>query len=95
MAVGAAVFIIRFLRSFQIEAQEKLEELQAEQLRAAQQRETLKGELYRQVIEAQEAERQRIARDLHDETGQSLTALGLGLRGLSRSIRQDKNKEML
>ena len=94
-AISAAVFIVRFLRSFQIEANQKLEELQAEQLRASQQRETLKGELYRRVIEAQEAERQRIARDLHDETGQSLTALGLGLRGLSQSIEKDKNKKTL
>ncbi len=88
-AIGAAVFIIRFLHSFQIEADQKMEELQAERLRASQQRETLKGELYRRVIEAQEAERQRIARDLHDETGQSLTAIGLGLRGLSRSIKKE------
>ncbi len=85
-AVGSAVFIIRFLRSFQVEANQKMAELQADRLRASQQREALKGELYRRVIEAQEAERQRIARDLHDETGQSLTAIGLGLRGLSTSI---------
>ncbi|MBT7071051.1 MAG: sensor histidine kinase [Anaerolineae bacterium] len=87
-AVGAAIFIVRFLRSFQVEADQKMAELQAERLRASQQREALKSELYRRVIEAQEAERQRIARDLHDETGQSLTAIGLGLRGLSTSISQ-------
>ncbi len=86
-AVAAAIFIVRFLRSFQVEADQKMAELQAERLRASQQRESLKGELYRRVIEAQEAERQRIARDLHDETGQSLTAIGLGLRGLSTSIK--------
>lgn len=33
---------------------------------------------------AQEAERKRIARELHDETGQALTALAAGLRGISR-----------
>jgi signal transduction histidine kinase len=41
------------------------------------------------VVAAQEAERQRIARELHDETGQALTAIGLGLRGVSSAI--DKN----
>lgn len=33
-----------------------------------------------QVISAQEEERKRIARELHDETGQALTSLSLGLK---------------
>ena len=47
----------------------------------AQRHERLLGELLRQVVGAQETERQRIVRELHDATGQSLTAVGLGLRG--------------
>ena len=39
----------------------------------------VRGELLHRVVSAQEAERQRIARELHDGTGQTLTALGLGL----------------
>jgi signal transduction histidine kinase/HAMP domain-containing protein len=38
-------------------------------------REQLRGELLEKVITAQEEERKRIARDLHDDTSQSLTAL--------------------
>ena len=52
----------------------------------AQERETLLANLLSQVVGAQEAERQRIARDLHDATGQSLTAISLGLRGLENSL---------
>lgn len=44
-----------------------------------QQKEQIRGELLRRVISAQEDERKRIARELHDETSQSLTALMVGL----------------
>ncbi len=43
----------------------------------------LRGELLHQVIAAQEEERKRIARELHDETGQTLTALRLCLERLA------------
>jgi signal transduction histidine kinase len=43
------------------------------------QKEQIRGELLRRVISAQEDERKRIARELHDETSQSLTALMVGL----------------
>jgi signal transduction histidine kinase len=93
-AIGAAVFVIRFLRAFQVESDRKMEELREARVHEAQQREALSGELFRRVVGAQEAERQRIARDLHDETGQSLTAIGLGLRGLASSL-SPRNKPAL
>jgi PAS domain S-box-containing protein len=40
-----------------------------------QHKERLRGELLKKVITAQEEERKRIARDLHDDTSQALTAL--------------------
>jgi signal transduction histidine kinase len=82
-AAFASVFVIRFLRAFQVESDSKIAELQAAQLHESQQREHLRAELFRRVVGAQESERQRIARDLHDETGQSLTAIGMGLKGLA------------
>jgi signal transduction histidine kinase len=53
------------------------------------QREELLGELLHQVVSAQEHERQRIARELHDGTGQILTGLGMGLAAASDSVSKD------
>jgi len=42
-----------------------------------------RDELRRALAQAEEAERRRLARELHDEAGQRLTALSLGLQALS------------
>lgn len=53
----------------------------AEQAERAQ----LRAEFVNRVIAAQEDERKRISRELHDSTGQSLTSLLLGLRRLEEA----------
>ena len=40
----------------------------------------------RRVVRAQEQERRRLARELHDETGQALTSILLGLKELEQAI---------
>lgn len=52
----------------------------------AQQREKTLERLLHQVVSAQESERQRIARELHDASAQSLSAIALGLRGLANGL---------
>jgi signal transduction histidine kinase len=43
----------------------------------------------RRVVDAQETERSRLARELHDETGQALTSILLGLKSLEGHVDTD------
>jgi signal transduction histidine kinase len=61
---------------------------------AARERETAAEEGLRRAIAAQEAERARIARELHDETSQVLTALAVQLRALEDHV-DDGGREQL
>ena len=46
----------------------------------------------RRVVEAQELERARLARELHDETGQALTSILLGLKPLEQAAETDETR---
>ncbi len=86
MAIIAAVFIIRSLRAFDEENQRRIKTLSQAQILERERLMATRAELLHRTVQAQELERRRIAHELHDETGQTLTALGLGLRGLTQTI---------
>lgn len=46
------------------------------------------------VLEVQENERRHLARELHDETGQHLTALLVGLRALANTLEKDAQRDL-
>ena len=63
----------------------------AEELRRANERQRV---LSSRLLEVQEQERAAIARELHDEIGQSLTAIKLGMQGLARKLSRADAKKL-
>ncbi|HXZ21271.1 MAG TPA: cache domain-containing protein [Pseudolabrys sp.] len=60
--------------------------------RLIDQRTAERNDLRRRLMKAQEEERLRLARDLHDQTGQSVTAAILDLKGIE-SLVQEKDRD--
>jgi PAS domain S-box-containing protein len=73
------------LRAARDELEARVTERTAELTRANEAR----LELVRRLVRAQEAERRRVSRELHDGLGQELTALILGLKALERAVPED------
>lgn len=97
MAVLVTVGLIQATRVVEGDRQRQLASAQEARLRALEQirlelaeREALRRELLRHTVAAQEEERSRIARELHDETAQFLTALSLDLATLRKSLHRNK-----
>jgi signal transduction histidine kinase len=86
IAVIIAVFTIRALRAFEFHRQQELVTARRQVQEEIAQRDALRQEFLHRVVETQEEERARIARELHDELGQTLTGLALGLRGAQISV---------
>ena len=79
--------LVTALAAFAAGAIETAELLASERSRAAAEEQArARRELLGQVIAAQEAERARVSRDLHDDVGQALTSVLLGLRLVEDSL---------
>ncbi len=57
-------------------------------------REEARGELLRKLITAQEDERKRIARELHDETSQDLAVLAMGIEAVQDALRNGRTPRL-
>ncbi|WP_175648462.1 GAF domain-containing sensor histidine kinase [Protofrankia sp. BMG5.30] len=73
------------------EEEQQLAEFVARLAGAALERQQLQRDIRARVISAQEAERSRVARDLHDEVGQALTSVLLGVRLVESTVSNDSS----
>ena len=68
---------------------------QEQLLRLFQEKRSLQTALLSKIIKIQEDERRRISRELHDEVGQMLTSMLLGLRMLSENIERSEAQQAI
>jgi len=88
VAILIAYSLLRGTQAVEEERNLQLFAIQQARLQALQQRDELRRRLLRHTVQAQEDERSRVARELHDETAQILSAASLHLAALRASLKR-------
>jgi len=92
-AVVITVVLIQATQIVEKERQAQLEAAHRARLDAMEERDSLRRDLLQHVVRSQEDERARIARELHDEIAQLLSAFSLELGALKSTLkRADANR---
>jgi two-component system, NarL family, sensor histidine kinase UhpB len=96
LAVAITISLIRAVQLADAERRARYESAQQDRLKTLEQlkgeletREALRQELMQHIVLAQEAERTRVARELHDDTAQLLTAFNFQLASLRDTLGMD------
>jgi signal transduction histidine kinase len=95
MAMMITTGLIRATQIVDKERQAQLDTAHHARLEALEQREALRRELLQHVVRSQEDERARIARELHDEIAQMLSAFSLELGTLRSTLKRAETTRMV
>jgi signal transduction histidine kinase len=87
---GNTVAVIELMRD--VTESKKMELNIARLHKELQEKDETRGELLRQIFSIQEEERKRIARELHDETSQTLAGFAANLEAISRMLPDNVEK---
>ena len=90
LVVAFAAFAVGAIESAHLVQAERARADAVADLAAATERAAFKREMLGEILNAQEAERARVSRDLHDDVGQALTSVLLGLRLVESSLTGDE-----
>lgn len=90
LVVAFAAFAVGAIESAHLVQAERARADVVTELAAATERAGFKREMLGEILSAQEAERARVSRDLHDDIGQALTSVLLGLRLVESSLENDE-----